>query len=104
MFVSWFKYKKALDERDKWENKCIDLLRVFNTYRREQESFSFHQSKEAKWIEKNTDIICSHCKSVFSDEIYYMCRRHNRKETMLFCPNCGAKMNTDNNRNEKDEY
>ena len=46
----------------------------------------------ANWIEKCTDIICPVCESVFSDEIYYMCRNRNRSESMLFCPNCGEKM------------
>ena len=57
----------------------------------------------ANWIEKCTDIICPVCESVFSDEIYYMCRNRNRSKSMLFCPNCGTKLNTENDFYEKDE-
>lgn len=49
----------------------------------------------AHWIEECTWIICSRCRSEFSDEIVFMDRSHVECANPKFCPECGAKMDGD---------
>lgn len=66
-------------------------------YRRDVEKIHEEFMKKAKeviprgyWIEKDGDLICSHCESEFSGDI---CRVNKALEGRpLFCPSCGAFM------------
>lgn len=55
--------------------------------------------KTGKWIYSYSDRVCSVCHASFDDEIVYMC-----KEGLLaYCPNCGAKMEIEEEDEEEDE-
>ncbi len=47
--------------------------------------------RHGEWIEDGTNIVCSVCKTEFSDEIAFM-KRTIDPEKPKRCPECGAKM------------
>lgn len=47
--------------------------------------------RHGRWIESTTDLICSACKTVFNDELAWMCRDYTYGNPR-YCPYCGAKM------------
>ncbi len=52
--------------------------------------------RHGEWIDDRTDIVCSVCKTAFSDEIAFM-KRAIDNEYPKRCPECGAKMYGGNN-------
>lgn len=50
--------------------------------------------RHGRWIGKAMRIMCSDCGAEFNDEIVYML---NNYEPMPYCPNCGAKMDEEDN-------
>lgn len=52
---------------------------------------TFEPVRHGQWIDGRTDIVCSVCKTAFSDEIAFM-KRATDNEYPKWCPECGAKM------------
>lgn len=50
--------------------------------------------RRGRWIEDNTDMICSVCKWEYSDELPFMSNNglDSMTEAFAHCPHCGAKM------------
>lgn len=44
-----------------------------------------------RWINDGPNIICSECKAEYSDEIVFMLRNLGNNK-LMFCSNCGARM------------
>lgn len=56
--------------------------------------------RHGRWIEIQTDLICSVCKWEYSDELPFMSNHglDSMTEAFAFCPHCGARMDaTDTN-------
>ena len=49
------------------------------------------EKKHGRWIDNRTNIICSVCKSEYSDEIIFM-NRNFEYEDLEYCPHCGSIM------------
>ena len=49
--------------------------------------------RHGRWIDDHTEIVCSECKAVYSDEIVFM-NKDMEFADPPYCPNCGAKLDS----------
>ena len=52
---------------------------------------ALRSQKRGYWIDYCTSIVCSECKTSYSDEIVLMSRDFEHEE-LNYCPNCGAQV------------
>lgn len=50
--------------------------------------------RHGRWIDDRTEMVCSECNAVYSDEIVFMNKDFECNDPP-YCPNCGAKMDAE---------
>ena len=50
--------------------------------------------RHGQWIDDRTEMVCSECKAVYSDELVFM-NKDFKFDDPPYCPNCGAKMDAE---------